>query len=209
VPSPPTRHRFQSSLTADFAAYLRSDAQARGVHLVQATPEEDRQFGIDDWLNLPLEGVVSVDWKTDHRAALTGNLAVEIIANASLGKLGWVFTSQADYIVYLLPLNGRLLWFKTAVLRTAAIEWQALYPVRGAHNDNRDDRFLYTTWNLTVPLAAAVLLADPDKPLSLLLPPLDCPCPSCSTARALPAAPDSDPPPYPLPLLTVSDTDLV
>ena len=161
-------HRFDLSRQFDFAAYLRADAAERGLHLVQATIEEDRRFGIDDWLQLPDEGVISVDWKTDHRCATTGNLAIEIISNTTSGKLGWVFTSQADYIVYLLPASGRLLWFKTAALRAAVIDWQSLYPARGAHNDNRNDRFLYTTWNLTVPLEEVAKLAETDKPDNLI-----------------------------------------
>ena len=204
-------HRFQDSRQSDFATYLRADAQARGIHLVQATIEEDRQFGIDDWLQLPTEGVVSVDWKTDHRSALTGNLAVEVIANSSSGKLGWVFTSQANYIVYLLPTLSRLLWFKTAVLRAAVIEWLPIYPTKAAHNDNRHDRFLYTTWNLTVPLEEASRLADLDKPQDLLLPPLECICPNCISARALASSdliqPVVDAPLRPL--IAISDNDLV
>jgi hypothetical protein len=203
----PTRHHFLDSTRWDFATYLRADAQARGIHLVQATPEEDRQFGIDDWLQFPIEGVVSVDWKTDHRAATTGNLAVELISNASLGKLGWVFTSQADYVTYLLPVPGRLLWFKTATLRAAAINWLATYPTRGAHNDNREDRFLYTTWNLTVPLSEVARLAEVDKPQNLLSPPPKCHCPSCISARA--GVPDPAPTHSNQPQLLFDETDLV
>jgi hypothetical protein len=161
-------------------------------------------------LDLPHEGIVSVDWKTDHRAAVTGNLAVEIIANATSGRLGWVFTSQADYIVYLLPVPSRLLWFKAQALRQAVLEWQAIYPTRGAQNDSRNARFLYTTFSLTVPLFEMEMLADATKPQSLTLPPLDCRCASCLSARAAlspltqkPAAGRS------VPLLAGSDSDLV
>jgi len=84
-----------------------------------------QRSGIDrTWTNP--EGITkTIEYKADTKAAETGNVFIEIVSNDRTGKAGWAFTSQADFLVYLVVGMGTLYFCEmAAVKKHAEGKWQ-------------------------------------------------------------------------------------
>jgi len=46
---------------------------------------------------------LTVEYKTDYKAAHTGNAFVETVSVDTAGKAGWAYSSAADYLIYYVP----------------------------------------------------------------------------------------------------------
>lgn len=69
-----------------------------------------------DWQNLGIDRFAfngnyctPIEYKTDFRAAKTGNLFLEIVKNSNTGAPGWACTTFAQVIYYYIPPLGTLL----------------------------------------------------------------------------------------------------
>lgn len=89
----------------------------------------------------------TVEYKTDRRAGQTGNAFIETISIDTPPQVaGWVYTCQADYLVYFCPAPDTIYVLLPAVLRSVVGEWAAKYPARAIRNDG------YNTHGVLVPL---------------------------------------------------------
>lgn len=71
----------------------------------------------------PLIGAL-LDVKTDSMAHETGNCVIELLSNVGTGRPGWVYTTKADFIVWLLAGNGKVIIVETTKLREALKGWR-------------------------------------------------------------------------------------
>jgi hypothetical protein len=119
---------------------------ASDYHIRPATLTEQVQ-GIDRvYTNRHTGDVTRVEYKTDHKAAETGNAFIETVSVDAAGKQGWAYTSQADYIFYYVPPLGRVYVVRLAVIRRELPRWEGLYSHAQARNDG------YLTHGILVPL---------------------------------------------------------
>lgn len=88
---------------------------------------------------------LAVEYKTDYKAARTGNAFIETVSVDTLGKAGWAYSSQADYIYYI-PGDGLIYVITLEVLRRELPRWVREYPLRAAQNEG------YATHGMLVPL---------------------------------------------------------
>ncbi len=109
-----------------------TDDQRRGIDRYFTTRNHKRRF--------------SVEYKTDERAARTGNAFIETISVDSSGKAGWAYTSQADYLLYYVPETGLIYMMKMGLIREHLSSWKEEYPLRQIPNQG------YHTHGLLVPL---------------------------------------------------------
>lgn len=68
------------------------------IDVLDVRPYEHWQRRGVDFIWRNEEGVFALDAKTERRS--TGNLFLETVSNTVTGELGWLYSSQADFIVY-------------------------------------------------------------------------------------------------------------
>ena len=119
------------------------------LYIIQpATPQQQRQ-GIDRVFRprkAPHE-VLYVEYKADSTAARTGNAFVETISVDTFDKPGWAMSSQADWLMYLVPGVCEALYIiRMADLRLRLPKWRRTCQERRIPNEG------YFTVGLLVPL---------------------------------------------------------
>jgi hypothetical protein len=120
---------------------------AREYEVRPATPEEQRR-GIDRlFMHLQTGKCLAIEYKTDYRAAQTGNAFVETVSVDTAGKVGWAHSSEAEYLIYYIPGDGLMYVLALEVLRRELPRWMREYPLRSAQNEG------YATHGVLVPLA--------------------------------------------------------
>jgi hypothetical protein len=111
-----------------------------------ATRQEQRQ-GIDRIFTHRGTGRrLAIEYKTDYKAARTGNAFVETISVDTAGKAGWAYSSEADYLIYYIPGDELIYVIALEVLRRELPRWVQAYPLRAAQNEG------YATHGVLVPL---------------------------------------------------------
>lgn len=113
-------------------------------HITPVTMDEQMR-GIDRRFHNPRTGNrFTVEYKTDTRAAQTGNVFIE---TRHTDRKGWVYTAAAEWLFYYLPDAWTVYTVQFAYLRAKALPgWTMRHPTRGAPNGG------YTTYGLIVPL---------------------------------------------------------
>jgi hypothetical protein len=87
-----------------------------------------------------------VEYKTDWVAAETGNVFIETISVYEERKPGWMYTSQADVLIYFIPPRGEIHIVKMPLLRMIFPSWKTRYKETFAMNEG------YRTYGVLVPL---------------------------------------------------------
>jgi len=129
------------------AVFLDDFFRAKGYAIREATRDEQRA-GIDRAFTNPKSGKISlVEYKTDTRAATSGNAFIETVSVDAVGKMGWALTARADILVYYVPPTGTIY-----VLQFKAIHWELPgwirdFPPRHAQNNG------YATHGIIIPLS--------------------------------------------------------
>ena len=111
-----------------------------------ATLREEKQ-GIDRVGTYPPSGRIhTIQIKSDWVAHRTGNAFIETVSRDKHQKPGWVYTCQADLIIYYLPEIPRIYCIKPSTLKAALPEWEKQYSTAIAKNRT------YNTLGILVPL---------------------------------------------------------
>lgn len=87
-----------------------------------------------------------VEYKTDFLAGKTGNVFLETVSVDTADKKGWLYTSDADYLLYYVPDTLAFYLAKMEVIRRQSLWWQRQYPKGGAKNPG------YSSEGILVPL---------------------------------------------------------
>ena len=154
-------HRYDESLGVEALWAPVVDAWLASRYEVHVAELEDELRGIDRFLTRPADvTVTSLDAKHDRLAHRTGNVFLETVSNDQSGRPGWALTSEADWILYHVVAERRVLLFLTSELRDVA-GWSR-WRERSVRNEG------YRTVGQLVPVAVAshvarydVTLADP------------------------------------------------
>jgi N6-adenosine-specific RNA methylase IME4 len=96
---------------------------------------------------------VGLEYKVDEKWRQTGKIFVEVVSNSTTGRLGWLHTCSARWLLYFLTPHTVLVFFMTH-LRAVGKEWERRYPIRPAVNDG------YHTLGICVPLRVAAAGAE-------------------------------------------------
>lgn len=126
--------------------HFLDEYSGRWFEITEATREQQRQ-GIDRIYTAKATGVVTtVEYKADTTASRTGNAFVETISVDTVMKPGWAYSSQADWLLYYLPVDGLIYFFEFAKFRQHLPRWVEQFPTRAIPNNG------YKTHGLLVPL---------------------------------------------------------
>ena len=132
-----------------------SDHEERRQH------KGDRVFRRRDNDRVP----IYVEYKSGIQTAYTGNLFIETVSVDTAEAPGWLYTSQADLLIYATVLNGCLLIFRPWRLRQIAGHLKKRYREVGTSRGQNS----YTTMGLLVPfedaemIAAEVMRVSPER----------------------------------------------
>jgi outer membrane PBP1 activator LpoA protein len=114
---------------------------------IQPATMEQQRKGIDRVMtHLETKVIRTVEYKADTIAGRTGNAFIETVSVDRTNKAGWAYTSQADYIVYLVTDPDTIYIIKPFVLRKRLPKWENSYQSRKVKNNG------YNTVGLLVPL---------------------------------------------------------
>jgi len=116
-------------------------------NIIEATLEEEKAEGFDRLFN-PHDyqsSVRRIEYKTCSWSVKTGNIALEVISNDKTGKLGWIHTTKADWIIYYAYGSGKAYWFRPEDVRAELYELMKKYRIIAATNKD------YHSYNLLVP----------------------------------------------------------
>jgi hypothetical protein len=128
---------------AQFHVYtVGMDAQRRGIDRIFVSPHQAAHKRL------------RVQYKADRTASRTGNFFCETISVSSSGAPGWVITSESDYLIYYLPLNGYAYALRMSALRFNLPRWYHAYPSRQIPNEG------YYSHGILVPLEALAKLCQ-------------------------------------------------
>jgi hypothetical protein len=134
---------FEKVLDAHFA----SEYQISKATLIE------QRTGIDRWFESEDGGRISVEYKSDSRAADTGNAFVEIVSVSTRNIAGWAYTSHANTLIYYLPQPRICYHIGFDILRQELDGWRVKYPARNVRNSD------YFTTGLLVPIGELAVLA--------------------------------------------------
>lgn len=124
--------------------------QGRGWKTM-ATTMQDQRRGIDRWFECSMQdGVYSVEYKADFRAHETGNVYLETVSvgkyDASgefqVKKRGWLWTTEANYLMYYIPGDLRVMLFVPGDLRDFVVENEGKYRSVSVKNSGYQGRGL-------------------------------------------------------------------
>ena len=122
------QHNFMDSLAVgEEHEKLLDEFFSRYFDITPATNEEQR-LGIDRFFVMKGTGErYSVEYKTDIRAHDTGNAFIETVSvmrGGEVEKLGWVYTSTAQRLLYYIPGMEAVFIFDTMTLRDLVKKWK-------------------------------------------------------------------------------------
>jgi len=106
------------------------DLQRKGI---------DRAFRLDG-------KIITVEYKADRRATMTGNAFIETVSVSTTFAEGWARKTQADWIVYFLPQELKAYLIPTKEMKKRLNDWRKTYPRGKAQNKG------YHSEGLLVPL---------------------------------------------------------
>lgn len=98
-------------------AYLDDFFRKAGFVIKQTTSYEERRLCLGDRRFYKGDKKFFVEYKSGIQTYYTGNVFLETISVDATGRLGWVYTCQADYIFYAALLNRKILVFRPQKLR--------------------------------------------------------------------------------------------
>jgi len=142
-----TTYDFRTQLATGEEAERRLDAWFAHWYAIEPATMDQQRQGIDRIFTRRDTGrAFKVEYKTDSRASATGNAFVETVSVDTTGKAGWAYTSQADMLLYYVPVSEVIYVIQMTSLRRHLPRWQQQYPARRIPNQG------YCTHGLLVPL---------------------------------------------------------
>ena len=145
-------HNFQNSKKIGDIGEKLLDAHFMGKFEIEAVEMVDQRKGIDRVFTHKKTGAVcTVEYKTDTRAADTGNVFIEVWSNKQKEKRGWAYTSQAQWLYFYMPGIDEVCVIEMTKLKMLLPEWiEAAYRKVGVAN--KSGNTFYTTEGILVPI---------------------------------------------------------
>lgn len=133
------------------AVYLDIFFRVRGFTIGKTTPYQERVLCLGDRIFTKGDKSFYVEYKSGIQTAQTGNVFLETISVDTVCDPGWVYSSQADYILYAALLNLKILVFKPEKLRSEIGHLRKEFEIKKTDKQNQN----YHTHGVIVPLGYA------------------------------------------------------
>lgn len=148
-------HNFESSLKDSFKHDADLDSYFSRWFNIQQVGSDFQRAGIDRIFTCKnTRRRFTVEYKSDSKAAETGNAFVESVSVDIDGKDGWALTCLAQYLAYYIPPQRTIYLIQVVDLKNALIFWREKYPERKSRNEK------YNTLGILVPLQEFATCAE-------------------------------------------------
>ena len=138
---------FNRQLSAGEAGEFELDRHFRARYKIQRISRDAQKAGIDRvFTSKRRRHRYTVEYKTDARAAATGNAFIETVSVDAEDKAGWGYTSCAQIVAYYVPPTHKVYLAETMRIKHELPKWESSYPTRSVPNDG------YNTIGVLVPL---------------------------------------------------------
>lgn len=137
---------------SNVADFLDAYFSAQGWQITPTSRHEERDLCLGDRHFRRADKHLLIEYKSGLQTAQTGNVFLETVSVDSQNLAGWVFTCQADWILYAALGNDKLLFFRPANLRNGIVWLQATFPTK---KTGKRQNANYDTHGVIVPLAYA------------------------------------------------------
>lgn len=133
-------------------AFLDRFFASQGWRIERTTPHQERVLHLGDRIFSKNGQSYHVEYKSGIQTGHTGNIFLETVSVDRSGTPGWVYTCQADYLLYACLLDREILVFIPSSLRsTLSGQKQKFGETQTGHEQNKG----YNTRGLLVPLPYA------------------------------------------------------
>lgn len=123
----------QLAIGEEGAAELDAFFSAR--YWVERAGFEMDRAGIDRIFTHLVSGkCYSVEYKSDGKAASTGNAFIELVSDDVEGRPGWAKTCLAQWLVYYLPPKRQGYLIRTCAIKARLEKWANKYPLGHCQN---------------------------------------------------------------------------
>lgn len=122
----------------------------------RTTAHQERVLCLGDRIYKDGEKSFFVEYKSGIQTHYTGNVFLETISVDNPCKSGWVYTCQADFVLYATLLDGMILIFKPDNLRKRIAELKAKFPEKPTSKGQNKN---YNTHGVIIPLSYAKNIA--------------------------------------------------
>lgn len=136
-------------------SFLDDYFAGRGFAITETTPHQERDLCLGDRIFTKGGKRFYIEYKSGIQTHYTGNVFIETISvdDPQRFRQGWLYTCQADYLLYAALLDGLILVFVPDKLRTIADGLRAKFPERPTGKEQNKG---YNTHGLIVPLDYAI-----------------------------------------------------
>lgn len=91
---------------------------------------------------------ISVEYKTDIKAADTGYFFIEILSNSRTGAAGWAHSSISQQLVFYVPKYKRAGVVSTDILKSKLYEWERDYRTVECQNKDYYSKGILVPWDV-------------------------------------------------------------
>jgi hypothetical protein len=145
-------HNFQDSLNNGLDYERKLDLFYSQFYQVYTVDIKSQRLGIDRlWKHKIENQFYSVEYKTDFRAAETGNLFVETVGDKEGNRPGWAYYSIAQLLIYFIPGKDVAYRFEMSRLKGRLPEWEET--LRKVSLQSKKGDKVWTTEGLLLPLS--------------------------------------------------------
>ena len=116
------------------------------------TQKTGQRLGFDAIIQKPPHQL-TIEIKADYAAEKTGNLFIETVSVDKYNTPGWAYSSQAQILVTVLPIQRCIILSSMGWLRGKLEEWESRCRKRKCHNKNPDWHGEFNSEGLLVPIA--------------------------------------------------------
>jgi hypothetical protein len=141
-------HSYEKALDAFLSPWFSirpatSFFQKRGVDRIARSRKTDQTY----WL----------EYKADTVAGRTGNAFIETVSvqNSEAQKLGWLYTTVADFVLYFVIDQALIYWLRPSLLRRSLPNWLESYALKTTTTKQG-----WQTTGVIVPLEVLSEIAD-------------------------------------------------
>ena len=146
-------HTFHKSLKVGEEGERVLDSHFINKFEIEPVEMTDQRKGIDRTYTHRLSGAVcTVEYKTDMRAAETGNVFIEVWSNTQKKKKGWAYTSQAQWLYFYMPGFAEVGVIEMTRLKMQLPAWEDTKAYRKVPVVNSSGNTFYTTEGILVPV---------------------------------------------------------
>lgn len=133
-------------------SFLDKFFRRQGYTIERATQHEERVLCLGDRKFAKGDRSSWIEYKSGIQTFYTGNVFLETVSVDTTNKPGWVYTCQADFILYAAVLNKKILVFRPEKLREEIENLKEKFiETKTGKNQNKG----YNTHGVIVPLEYA------------------------------------------------------